>query len=307
MIGSGAEPSGNKQAVQAGARLRRRACAAFGVLCLLLLSGCASAPAAINPVDWYHDIEGGPISRKQPPIPGANAPYPNLANVPQPPQYLPPAERDAISAALLAQRTHAERQALLAPLPASSATQPASPAPAPAQPPTAPPAAAGASPAPTSPPTPAADEAPPPPSAALAAAAASLPAVPAAPPPPPAIAGFPPPPGPPPTPFSLARPAALIIHFAAGSSALSAAERARIARIAAARGKASIAVVGYGDASASDAAAQQAALGLGLSRARVIATALASDGVPESALRLGAEASGGGATLRLLQNPGAGT
>jgi outer membrane protein OmpA-like peptidoglycan-associated protein len=99
----------------------------------------------------------------------------------------------------------------------------------------------------------------------------------------------------------------LSIHFAAGSSALSAAERARIARIAASRGKASIAVVGYGDASASDAAAQQAALGLGLARARVIATALASDGVPASALRLGAEASGGGATLRLLQGPGAGT
>ena len=66
-------------------------------------------------------------------------------------------------------------------------------------------------------------------------------------------------------------------------------------------------MVGYGDARASDGAAQQAALGLGLARARVIATALTSDGVPESALRLGAEASGGGATLRLLQNLGAGT
>jgi outer membrane protein OmpA-like peptidoglycan-associated protein len=319
MIGSGAEPSGNRRAVQAGVARRHRisaTCAlASALLPALLLCGCAATPSAINPVDWYHDIEGGPIAAKRAPIPGARAPYPNLANVPQPPKLIAPAERDRISAELFAERSHAQQQAALAPVPPAtnpSAGPAATSAPAgatSAAAPTSPPRAGGSTPgsvqAPAQVPNPASDQASPPPDTTLAAAAAALPSIPAAPPPPPSFAGFPVP-GPPPAPFGLAqpaRPAALTLRFPAGSAVLSAAARARLSSLAAARGKASIAVVGYGDATESGAAAQSAALQLGLARASTVAAALAADGVPASALRLGAEASGGGATLRLLAEP----
>ncbi len=319
MIGSGAEPSGDRRAVQAGTARRRRFSASgtlvSGVLSALslplLLGACASAPPAINPVDWYHGMEGGPIAAKRAPIPGAQAPYPNLANVPQAPKLIDPAERDRISAELLAERTRAQQQAALAPVPPATNPPAANGASNPAVGPAAPAAPAevnaGAASPPAGGPAPAPNQASPPPSATLAAAAAALPGVPAAPPPPPAFAGFPVP-GPPPTPFGLAAPAALTLPFPAGSAALSAAARARLSRLAAVRGKASIAVVGYGDATESSAAAQSAALHLGLARASAVATALAADGVPASALRLGAEASApeasGGATLRLLAEPG---
>jgi outer membrane protein OmpA-like peptidoglycan-associated protein len=328
--------AGNRRRVRAGTvRYGQgpafRSPALFGMAVLLLLCGCASAPPAINPVDWYHDIEGGPIAKKRPEIPGAEAPYPNLANVPQPPQVIPPAERDRISAALLAERTHAEQEAVLAPLPAASATAAgqaaASAAPGPAQsaaPGPAAPAATsspggsssaaalpqaanngGSAPAETEAQDQTESQQTAPPDAALAAAAAALPSVPAAPPPPPAIAGIPAAPGPPPRPFIPVQPPTLRLQFAAGSAVLTAAEQARIRALAAARGNGSVAVMGYGDAAASNAEAQAAALQLGLARASAVAMALVADGVPENALRLGAEASGGGATLRLLeQNAG---
>ena len=287
----------------------------------LFLCGCASAPPAINPVDWYHDIEGGPIAKKRPQIPGAEAPYPNLANIPRPPQMIPSAERDRISAALLAERTHAEQEAVLAPLPAAGAAgagpalATAAPAATPSTAPSTPSSPAESSLAAASPPAagtggsaPAGAEAQDqsegqdsaPPASALAVAAAALPSVPAAPPPPPAIAGIAVP-GPPPHPFGVARSSALTLQFPAGSADLTASERARIRAIAAQRGKASIAVMGYGDATQSNAASQAEALALGLARASAVASALAADGVPENALRLGAEASGGGVTLRLLE------
>ncbi|HUC16356.1 MAG TPA: OmpA family protein [Acetobacteraceae bacterium] len=283
----------------------------------LFLCGCASAPPVINPVDWYHDIEGGPIAKKRPEIPGAEAPYPNLANIPQPPHVIPSAERDRISASLLAERTHAEQEAVLAPLPATGpaaaglAAAPAAPATGPLTPsPSGESSSIAASPpaASTGAPAPAAIEAQDqgegqesaPPDSALAAAAAALPSVPAAPPPPPPIAGIAVR-GPPPHPFGVVRTSALTLQFPAGSANLTASERARIRAIAAQRGKASIAVMGYGDARESNAASQTEALALGLARASSVASALAADGVPENALRLGAEASGGGATLRLLE------
>ena len=321
MIGSGAEPSGNRRAVQVGAARRRRISGRISASCALasalLLGACASVPPAINPVDWYHSMEGGPIAAKRAPIPGANAPYPNLANVPQPPKVIDPAERDQISEELLAERTHAQQEAALAPVPPATNAAAGNGATNPALGPVAAstPSAASASASPpssggpaTSPPArdQASDQASPPVDTTLAAAAASLPSIPAAPPPPPAFAGFPVP-GPPPNPFGLAQPAqpaALTLQFSAGSAALSSADRARLSRLAATRGKSSIAVVGYGDATESGVAAQSAALHLGLARASVVAAALAADGVPASALRLGAEASGGGATLRLLAQPG---
>lgn len=304
MIGSGAEPSGGNRLVQAGAtRLQRFCRCAAALAVLVLLQGCASAPDAINPVSWYHDIEGGPIAAKRLPVPGQAAPYPNLANVPQPPQFLPAPQRTSISAALLADRAHANQAAVLEPLPQAPPNASASSPPNPTSGTTAPPPGAASTdlpsaklPAATTPPS-----APPPPlppaPATLAAAAAALPSVPAAPPPPPSFAALPLPGAPPmpsvPAPKSLAH-----LAFAPGSAQLSATERARLSAIAAGRRWADIAVIGYGDATASDAAAQSAALRLGLARAAAVAAALTADGVPDTALRLGAEASGSGASLR---------
>lgn len=306
MIGSGAEPSGVNRLVQAGAtRLQRTRQSAAVFAVLFLLVGCASAPDTINPVSWYHDIEGGPIAAKRQAVPGQSAPYPNLASVPQPPQFLPAPQRTSISAALLADRAHANQAAVLEPLPQGpsngSASQPPNPAPGTAA---SPPSAAGAEdvpsaklPAAAAPPSAPAPPEPVPP-ATLAAAAAALPTVPAAPPPPPSFAALPlpsapPAPSGPATAESLTR-----LVFAHGSAQLSAAERARLSTIAADRRGADIAVIGYGDAATSDPAAQSAALRLGLARAAAVAAALAADGVPDSALRLGAEASGSGAALR---------
>jgi outer membrane protein OmpA-like peptidoglycan-associated protein len=70
---------------------------------------------------------------------------------------------------------------------------------------------------------------------------------------------------------------------------------------AARRGASIVSVTGHGDAASSDPAAQNAAVSLGLSRAQAVADALAASGVPASAIRVGAEAGGRGASLRLLQ------
>jgi outer membrane protein OmpA-like peptidoglycan-associated protein len=70
---------------------------------------------------------------------------------------------------------------------------------------------------------------------------------------------------------------------------------------AAKRGNAPIGVTGYGDAASSDPSAQSVALNLGLSRAQSIVEALKAAGVPGNAIRISAEASGRGASLRLLQ------
>ncbi len=67
------------------------------------------------------------------------------------------------------------------------------------------------------------------------------------------------------------------------------------------RGNGTISVIGYGDSTSSDPDAQSAGLTLGLSRAQSIADALKADGVPGTAIRVSAEASGRGAMLQLLQ------
>ena len=70
---------------------------------------------------------------------------------------------------------------------------------------------------------------------------------------------------------------------------------------AAKRGTGTISVIGYGEATSSDPDAQSAALNLGLSRAQAIVDALKADGVPGTAIRVSAEASGQGASLQLLK------
>ncbi|MGH7160836.1 MAG: hypothetical protein ACREFS_12245 [Acetobacteraceae bacterium] len=267
------------------------------------LSGCASAPAAINPVSWWHGLEGGPIAGQRPPPPRAAAPYPNLANVPTPPAFLPAQARDRISASLLADRQSAGQQAVLEPLPNATATDagpsPLTPAPAASAP--SPGTASASLPAITRPAPELGPEPPPAPLPAnVATAVAALPGVPLAPPPPPSVAGIGQP-GSPPAPFTAAATDELRVGFAPGSAVLAAADRTQLAALAARRGSSDVAVIGLGGADTSGAPAQSAALRLGLARAQAVAAALAQLNVPDAALRLGAEASGNGAVVRLIR------
>jgi outer membrane protein OmpA-like peptidoglycan-associated protein len=56
--------------------LRQRCGAAFSVVLAFSLCGCSA------PVGLYHSFEGGAIAQNRQPPPGANLPYPNLADVP---------------------------------------------------------------------------------------------------------------------------------------------------------------------------------------------------------------------------------
>jgi outer membrane protein OmpA-like peptidoglycan-associated protein len=91
------------------------------------------------------------------------------------------------------------------------------------------------------------------------------------------------------------------IVFVEGAANLSAPAADEVKAFAAKRGKGTIAITGYGDSASSDPDAQSAALNLGLSRAQSIVDALKAAGVPGTAIRVSAEASGRGASLYLLQ------
>jgi outer membrane protein OmpA-like peptidoglycan-associated protein len=91
------------------------------------------------------------------------------------------------------------------------------------------------------------------------------------------------------------------IVFLEGASNLSQPATDEVKAFAAKRGTATISVTGYGDSTSSDPSAQSAALNLGLSRAQQIVEALKADGVPGTAIRVSAEASGRGASLHLVK------
>jgi outer membrane protein OmpA-like peptidoglycan-associated protein len=295
----------------------------------------------MNPVNWWHRQQGGKIAEERPPPPGADQPYPAVGTVPPRPAPPDAEALKKLTDSLIADRTHAQHAAQEAPLadPSSPGASPALFGVGTAPPP--PPASAAVSPAATSPPAAAAPSAPAEPpvaSASLAAAnappapppapaprkpvqsaalespsapaetarqavAGPPPELPAAPPPrapdapPPPVAAVVPPPMPPPAPGI----SSASIVFVEGSAALSAPAADEVKSFAATRGKGTIVVTGYGDSASSDPAAQSAALGIGLARATAIADALKADGVPADAVRVNAEASGRGASLRLLQ------
>jgi len=138
----------------------------------LFLAGCGSS-ITDTPVEWWHQLEGGRIARQRPPPPGIGDPYPSLGSVPARPTVMDPGAQQQIENALSADRTRAQGDAELAPIPAVPAA-PASPPPKPAaadadaasarlDAATAPAAPASAAPAPAAPqsPTPAAPSAPP--------------------------------------------------------------------------------------------------------------------------------------------------
>ena len=107
----------------------------------------------------------------------------------------------------------------------------------------------------------------------------------------------------PPAPLAAAPQAAnaITVEFVVGSAVLPPGASDVLRGVAAKRGKAVVAVTGYGDATSSDPDAQTAALSLGLSRAQAVANVLTADGVPSAEVRVGAEAGGRGASVRLVQ------
>ena len=96
---------------------RRRAPRGPAMLAVLLLGGCTSLPPSINPVEWWHGLQGGKIAEQRPPPPGATDPDPNLATVPPKPDPSNPDMRARIADALIADRANAQYAASQAPLP----------------------------------------------------------------------------------------------------------------------------------------------------------------------------------------------
>jgi outer membrane protein OmpA-like peptidoglycan-associated protein len=90
------------------------------------------------------------------------------------------------------------------------------------------------------------------------------------------------------------------IVFVEKASNLSAPAADEVKAFAAKRGNGTIVVTGYGDSTSDNPDAQSAALDLGLSRAQSIVETLKASGVPGTAIRVSAEASGRGASLHLL-------
>ncbi len=272
-----------------------------------LLGGCSGGAtlASINPVDWWHGLEGGPIAQTRPPPPNADAPYPNLGSVPAKPPPPDKAAQARVAGALVADRANAVYDASIAPIPtppptvrpprpdsgapdqanASLAAATAPPAPRPEPPPAAGPVARKAPVAPV-----AAADLPAP--AAAPPAGIDMPAIPDA--PPPATPPAPPPPAP-------IAGAPVAIPFPPGSAVLPAAGLAPIKQLALLRGPGVIAVTGFGDAASTDPSAQSAALPLALDRARAVAAGLLADGVPATSIRIGAEPQGSGAAASVIR------
>jgi outer membrane protein OmpA-like peptidoglycan-associated protein len=335
----------------------------------MLLGACSSVPSAINPVSWWHSLQGGAIAEQRPPPPGATDPYPNLASVPPSPAQPDRAALHQITDQLIADRTNAQHEAAAAPLadpssPSASpglfgtgTTPPPGPpgqTPKPGGPASGPPQSAGlngpmaagastepvasasmpAAPAPATPPTPAAPPAkapvgavnsvplaPPAAPGAPAAGAANgaalappgdtpaetapLPQIATAPPPVPSVPGFAVPASPVAansvTPPATIAGDAVTVPFPNGSALLPASASAPLKQLAAKRGGATIAVVGYGEADGATPDAQSTALTLGLARAQAMAAVLTASGVPAGAVQIDAQAIGHGGSARLVQ------
>jgi len=274
----------------------------------------------MNPVQWWHELQGGAIAQQRPPPPNADAPYPNLGSLPAKPAMPDPAARQRIFSGLQIDRANAQYEAATTPIPAparpgaapgllaggqsdpsaASATLAAASAP-PARTPAAPPSLAR----------------PAGPTAAAATPSAELPgpppSIPTAPPPPPQIAGVgipatkpTPPPVAPPSPATVAKLAAsaatpLAVGFKPGSAVLPPAAGAGLKQLAGQRGNHPVEVIGFGDADDATPEVQAAGVGLALARARAIVAALTASGVPAASIRMDAQASGHGGAARLIE------
>ena len=302
------------------------------VLLMALLTGCGSVPASINPVDWWHDLQGGKIAEQRPPPPGATDPYPNLSTVPVRPAFIDPDTRNRITEGLVADRANAQYEQAQAPL-ADPGAAGNTPPPLPTKPPATtatptaatsdPPAASASLAAASAPPArPAAPippvEAPvpagpvstiallPPTARGETASGAALPPLPQGPPLRPSLPGFPAAAG---APVAVDRmPAAtpaqsggeVPIAFTRGSARLDATGIASLRSLLARRGAAVIVVVGRGEVASPTPEAQYAALVLALLRAQAMVAALTQAGAPPAAMIVDAQVAGRGAAARLL-------
>lgn len=287
---------------------------------MAVLSGCASVPASLNPVTWWHDLQGGVIAQQRPAPPGASDPYPNLATVPERPAPLDPTTRQAINQGLVADRANAQYEATRTPLadPSSRTDSPLLFGRASAPPPLAAPSgfgpsasltAASAAPAPAvTPPAPVPAAGGPalvPPPRGSTAQMGALPALPTAPPPPANLPGAsrpPPTPAKPPAtpPGAPPRVGSVSVAFAPGATMPAPEGIAALREIAVKRGTGGLVVVGYGEAASSDPGTQAGALTLARLRAQAVAKALIADGVPAGAVVTDAQAEGRGAAVRLV-------
>lgn len=284
------------------------------------LAGCSGLPGVM------HRMEGGQIAKPLKPPPGIDKPFPNLASVPARPAAPDQAALERLSQSLIADRENARHLTVAAPdpsLPAASpglfgvgslpppqpagsgaaATLAAAQGPPPSTPATAPPATVPAAAAPpvASPPAPQAG------TARAPVVSTPLASVPAGPPAPARIASpaptaasvgtpIPPEPSPPVNPATTVN-----VSFPPASAVLPAEAADALHALATRRGGHAVAVVGHGDATSTDPDAQSQAVALGLQRAQAIAQSLAAAGVPDSAVRLDAEAGGRGGSARILQ------
>jgi outer membrane protein OmpA-like peptidoglycan-associated protein len=275
------------------------------------------------PVDLFHDLEGGEIAAQRPPPPGAGLPYPKIGSVPAKPTLPAPAVRNGLQAQLLAERDRTERVAADTPIlplipppppeqlspallaaappaggqPAAAATLGAAdaPAPKPAPPPAVvptPPASEDGGPAPGTPLT----------IVGAPIDSAGVPDLPAAPPPPATFEGVAAEPLP--TPRALPAevaptPTGTQVFFPIGGTTLPASQTQALKDFLSHRKKQPIEIIGLGEASSDSPDGQAAAIAMALRRAESVAGALAAMHVPQSALRVGANAFGRGAVLRL--------
>ncbi len=277
------------------------------------LVGCSTFDAA-NPVAWYHDLEGGAIAEQRPPPPNSDAPYPNLASVPDRPVGSDDAARAGVADSLVADRSSAQYAAEAAPVPAA-ASIPTPPRAAAAAPDGSNATLAAASAAPAPPAPKAAPPAPvdfPPLGSAPLGQASTRPdaAIPDRPPPPPSLPGVvaftapTPPPKRPPAAAAVAMPVAgapLAIAFPSGSALLPAEAATALQAMSRQRGAGAVNVVGFGEAQGTAPADQAAALPLALARARAVFNQLVAAGVPPNDVRIDAEASGAGAAARIVR------
>ena len=271
----------------------------------MLLWGCSTEDS----VGVWHQALGGRITEDRAPTPNANAPYPNLSEVPPRPALPDAAARNRIANALQADRASAQYGVTIDPVPvrqpgaAPSATNGASNASL---------AAASAATGPvsraaTTLPSPAPSSTP----AISDAAPNTLPSVPFQPPAPPVLPGVvattaptpprPIPPGPPPTPVRGSG-ADVVIGFANGSAILPQGVRDMGLKLAKTRGDSDLDVVGFGGAASAEPAVQQDALPLAFARARAIAAMLRQVGVPLANLRVRAMALGTGGLVRIADD-----
>jgi len=114
--------TGAPERVQGPAAPASHARTAAAGLALLLaaapLAGCSgSGGTSLNPIDWWHQMEGGRLAETRPPPPNADAPYPNLGTVPAKPPPPDKAAQAGIASGLVADRGNAHYEQSIVPLP----------------------------------------------------------------------------------------------------------------------------------------------------------------------------------------------